>query len=150
MSDTMRFKAQALDNISPDHYQYNGELLGEDSAWCGMITRKISEIAIDGIYLLKDESGAEIMHHGGFTLIQCDSEQRDVAGRRAPILCYDVIVFGEDPSHIVAGIVDFAKKIGRAVDQSQLQRIATKLKEKPRKSFLRSLFRTVSTKTRIG
>lgn len=150
MIATLGFKAQALDNVSPDHYHLNGKLLGKNTNREGWITREISEIAINGTYLLKDADGVEIIQHNGYVLMQCYSEQRDAAGRSAPVLCFGAITLGEDPQWVIDEIVDFAKKIGRTVDQSQLQRIATKLKENPRKSFLRNLFRTASLKTRIG
>nr|WP_294503901.1 hypothetical protein [uncultured Rhodopila sp.] len=130
----LRFKAQALDNTSPDHYQIGDELLTvEDQAQRRQVTNMISEVARNGTPLLKAGGAELIFQHRDF-LAQVYSEQRDHAGRRAPILCCGEFNHSDDPQAIIQAIIGFAAKIGRTVDPGHIQAIRDKFAKSKKKS----------------
>ena len=127
MSGPLSFKAQALDNTSPDHYQIGDEILpDEDHARPRQVTNVISEVARKGTPVLK-AGGAELILQGPRFLVQVYSVERDRAGRRAPILCCGEFSRSDDPQAIIQAIERFAKNIGRTVEPGHIQAIRDSL-----------------------
>ncbi|KPF86310.1 hypothetical protein IP70_08375 [alpha proteobacterium AAP38] len=130
----MSFKAQALDNTSPDHYQIDNELLtDDDEARCRQVTKAISEVALEGKRSLKAD-GAELITDRLRFLVQVYSEQSDRSGRRAPILCCGELDREDDlwaeRRVIIDAIQSFAAKIGRTVERRHIQAIENELARK--------------------
>jgi len=124
MTKDFFYKAQSLDNTSPDHYAIGSNLVGEvDDGSRSKITRDISEVARKG-KVLWEKNGAELIVYSPNRpkkfIIQVYSEGLDQAGRRAPLLCCGE--FDETNSVVeqillaTEGIKVFATKIGRSVD----------------------------------
>ena len=118
------YKAQALDNTSPDHYKIGSNLVGEaDDRKRSEITRAISEVARKGRVLWEND-GAELIvyrpNRPKTFLIQVYSEGLDQAGRCAPLLCcgafHDVNSIVKEILSATEGVKVFAKEIGRSVD----------------------------------
>ncbi len=131
MIGPLNFKAQALDNTSPDHYQIGNECLRDgDLRRRRQVTNMISVVAREGAQFLKAD-GAELIVDGSRFLVQVYSEQLDRVGRRAPILCcgeYDRIDdLRTGSAAIIQGIHGFAEKIGRTVETAHIQAIEGKL-----------------------
>lgn len=134
MMGQLSFQAQALDNMSPDHYQIGDELLSaENQTGCIYVANMISEVAREGKSLLK-AGGAELTVQRQRFLAQVYSEQLDRAGRRAPILCCGEFSRSDDPQAITRAIQGFAAKIGRTVDPGHIQAIRGGLTELKKKS----------------
>jgi hypothetical protein len=134
MSRPLSFKAQALDNTSPDLYQIGDELLSvEDQARRRQVANMISEVAQEGTHLLKAD-GAELIVRRPCFLAQVYSEQLDHAGRQAPILCCGEFSHSDDPQGIIQAIDGFAAKIGRTVDPEHIQAIRDHLATLKKKS----------------
>ncbi|QCG92717.1 hypothetical protein E6C67_02035 [Azospirillum sp. TSA2s] len=139
MNGPLSFKAQALDNTSPDHYQISDELLpADDQTRRRQVTNQISEVAREGEVLLQ-ANGAELIFHRSRFLVQVYSEQLDQAGRRAPILCCGEFNSNDEPraecENLIQAIRGFATKIGRTVEPEHIQAISgrlAKLKKKNR------------------
>lgn len=124
MSQDFYYKAQALDNTSPDHYGIGGNLVGEtDDGKRSEITRAISEVARKGRVLWEND-GAELIvyrpNRPKSFLIQIYSEGLDQAGRRAPLLCcgkfHDTKSIVKEILSATEGLKVFAREIGRSVD----------------------------------
>jgi hypothetical protein len=140
MSRPLSFKAQALDNTSPDHYQIGEELLSaRDEARCYQVTKTISEIARDGTLRLK-KGGAELFVQRERFLAQVYSEQLDQVGRRVPILCCGAFGLTDDPEAIIEAIHGFAAKIGRTVAPGHIKAVRDGLAEVKKKRCLTLLF----------
>ena len=127
MTNSMQFKAQALDNVSPDNYQSAGRILTEhDQSGRLRVTEEISTISRLGRVQYKQD-GAELILHGRRFLAQVISEQRDAAGRRAAILCCGEFDRRSDPADEAADLVDalgeFATRIGRSIDPTHLNAV---------------------------
>jgi hypothetical protein len=127
MTGPLRFKAQALDNASPDEYQAGGAMLLEhDRSGRLSVTEEISTISRLGKVHLK-QNGAELILHGRRFLAQVVSEQRDVAGRRAAILCCGELDGRSDPAAeaaaLVAGLMEFAAATGRSIEPMHLEAV---------------------------
>jgi hypothetical protein len=125
------FKAQALDNVSPDHYQVGEQIIGsDDQRQRAAVSARISEIALQGKVVVKTDDIEIILYrHDGIQsiLVQIYSDQRDVAGRIAPIVCCGDISCGADLSGIVLAIIRFARNIGRTVDRERHIHLDAKL-----------------------
>lgn len=122
------FKAQSLDNRSPDHYQIGDELISiEAESRRREITNQISEVALKGKFLFKSKGAEFIIHHSRF-LVQVYSLQLDRAGRRAPILCSgelnrdDNLQF--ESRNIINAITKFAARIDRSIEPEHAEVIA--------------------------
>lgn len=131
MKGALSFKAQALDNTSPDLYQIGDEVLNpEDHLARQQITNAISDISRSGDYHLKAD-GAELIAVGRTFLAQVSCQERDTVGRRASIICCGEFGEDEDPAYetelIIGAIHTFASRIGRTVEPLHLQAVRSEL-----------------------
>ena len=114
----LSFRAQSLDNQSPDPVEVNKHLLGkEDVGERQKLAQKISKVSLDGDQVFSEGSHTASLHGDEF-LLQTPSDQRDDAGRIAPILCYGCVPDEPSdswPGDVVKALVDFAERIGRTV-----------------------------------
>ena len=106
------FKAQALDNTSPDHYSVGDAIIDSHDVRAG-ISGFINKIAIDGKTILKSKD-IEVISLGKQILIQVMGNETDVVGRKAPIIC--VCSSNTSTVEIVSKIKGFASSIGRTID----------------------------------
>ena len=131
MKGALSFKAQALDNTSPDFYQLGEEVLNpEDLLARQQITNAISNISRSGDHHLKAD-GAELIAVGRTFLAQVSCQERDKVGRRASIICCGEFGEDEDPAYQTELIIDaihtFAGKIGRTVEPVHIQAVRSEL-----------------------
>lgn len=142
MKEALSFKAQALDNTSPDFYQFGDELLKpEDQVARQQITNTISDVSRNGDYHLKDD-GAELIVAGRTFLAQVSCKERDIAGRRASIVCCGEFAGDEDPAYqtetIIGAIHTFATRIGRTVESTHLEAVRNQLVDLKKKRSMRA------------
>lgn len=83
----LSFWAQALDNSSPDHFEYAGvEIPHANTHSREAIASQVSEAIRSGVELLKDESH-RIIRNRTHLLVEIRGTERDKIGRAAPIVC---------------------------------------------------------------
>lgn len=142
MKGALRFKAQALDNISPDFYQQGDDLITpEDQVARQEITNAISDVSRSGNYHLKAD-GAELIVVGQAFLAQVSCQERDEVGRRASIVCCGEFADDEDPVYqteaITGAIRAFSKRIGRTVEPTHLEAVRNELTALKKKRLIRA------------
>ncbi len=138
MNQILVFWAQALDNTSPDHIELNGkELLHDDTANRQRAVSLMSSIVKAGSEVF-DRDNVRITVDSRRFVVAVPSNERDCAGRIAPIVCC-----GEYNSPVEDGFIDkvkdglggFAKNIGRTVSQKHFDlligQMPLALKKKP-------------------
>ncbi|WP_156784211.1 hypothetical protein [Sphingomonas sp. SKA58] len=138
MKDALYFKAQALDNTSPDLYQYgDSKVVPDEGVMRQQITDLISDISRRGSHHLRAD-GAELIVVDRAFLVQVSCRERDDAGRRASIICCGEFSRDDDPAEqsilIVGAIREFAARIERTVEPCHLKAIDDNLgdlKKKP-------------------
>ncbi len=114
----LSFRAQSLDNQSPDPAEINNRRLTEENVDERQeLAQKISRVSLDGTQVFSEGSHVVSLHHDEF-LLKTPSDQLDDAGRTAPLLCYGHVP--EDPqeswpSEVVTAVVGFAERIGRTI-----------------------------------
>lgn len=109
--DNLSFRAQSLDNQTPDEEVTERRDLAE----------KISEVSLNGTRVFSKGSHTAFLLGDKF-LLKTPSDQLDDAGRIAPILCYGLVP--SDPSEswadvVVNALVDFAKRIDRTISEKK-------------------------------
>ena len=120
MNNQLYFTAQALDNTSSDHYKIGEDILSDNNTVERMaVTELISKITDRGERLILSTE-AELLIWRNLFLIQVYSEQQDVLGRKAPILCCGKLNFIIQPVIIIQAIQQFAENIGRTVSPLHL------------------------------
>ena len=122
----LSFRAQSLDNQSPDPVQINDRhLTEEDVIERQELTQKISKISLEGTRVFSKGLHNAFLHGNKF-LLETPSEQLDVGDINAPILCYGRVP-DQPPvswsSDVVKAVVGFAEHIGWKVS-AQNQEIA--------------------------
>ena len=110
----LSFRAQSLDNQSPDPVQVNDRrLTEEDVAERQELTQKISKISLEGTRVFSVGLHNAFLHGDKF-LLETPSEQKDVGNINAPILCYGRVP-DQPPvswsSDVVKAVVGFAGRI---------------------------------------
>lgn len=131
MKGALSFKAQALDNTSPDFYQHGDDLLNsEDQVTRQKITDAISNVARSGHYYLKAD-GAEFIVLGPTFLAQVSCQERDKVGRRSSLICCGEFADDEEPAYqteiIIDSIHNFATRIGRTVTPAHVEAVRNEL-----------------------
>ena len=114
----LSFRAQRLDNQDPDHMELDQRPLAEeDVAERQELARQISKVSLDGSQVFSKESHAAFLLDNKF-LLKTPSDQKDDAGRIAPIVCYGRVPEPPPASwsgDVVKSVVGFAERIGRTV-----------------------------------
>jgi len=141
MSRIIVYLAQALDNVSAAHVELEGASLKEDEK----IRR---EEAVSRISYVKKKgkdiySGDQVRLTGYRRLfvLEVPSAGTDVAGRRAPMVCYGQYPDSSDTefaSDVVQEIQAFASRIGRSISSEALTNVQTSLEELKKKSIKRN------------
>lgn len=113
--DNLSFRAQSLDNQTPDEEVTERRDLAE----------KISEVSLNGTRVFSKGSHTAFLLGDKF-LLKTPSDQLDDAGRIAPILCFGHVP-DEPPkswsSDVVNSLVGFAERIGRTISDDK-QKVA--------------------------
>ena len=122
----LSFRAQSLDNQSPDPVEINKHLLGkEDLGERQELAQKISKVSLSGTQVFSKGSHTASLHGEEF-LLKTPSGQWDDDGRTAPLLCYGCVPdepLDSWPGDVVKAVVGFAERIGRTVSPKN-QKIA--------------------------
>ena len=120
----LSFLSQRLDNQDPDHMELNGcQLAEEDVDKRQKLDRQISEVSWDGSQVFSEEYHAAFLLDDKF-LLKTPSDQRDEAGRIAPILCYGRVPPEPSelwPGDVVEALIAFAGRISRTVSEKSAE-----------------------------
>lgn len=122
MMQAKAFQAQSLDNSSPDHLRLAGaaeELRGSARA---QVYSTMAGISSQG-KLLFAQDGVRLLFKGNSAVLQVVPEERDKAGRLAPVMCWieqdGVDASKPQPADAVwSSIADFSAAIGRSFSAS--------------------------------
>tara|TARA_R110000787_G_scaffold86057_11_gene183395 strand:+ start:10340 stop:10822 length:483 start_codon:yes stop_codon:yes gene_type:complete len=125
MNASLCFKAQSLDNTSPDHYQIGTDLLTDnDTIRRQEIADKIADIMRQRSFPLKS-NGAELILYRRKFLAQVHAVQTDEAERRAPIICIGEFdqkrASRADVQCVIQALEDFAAKINRTIEPEHIK-----------------------------
>ena len=116
MTPPLLFWAQNLDNVGPDHFAQDATPIDEDDAVRSQrIVGHVADVARGGAVAYEFDAVTVRARDADFT-VEVISAERDVRGRRAPILCYGA--FPDEPATdwpdtVVAGVAAFMRQIGR-------------------------------------
>ena len=115
----LSFRAQSLDNQSPDPVEVNNQCLTkEDVSERQELAKKISKVALDGTQVFSEGTHTASLHGNKF-ILKMPSDQLDNADRVAPILCYGHVPDEQPPASWSGGVVNamvgFAGRIGRTI-----------------------------------
>jgi hypothetical protein len=146
--------AQALDNASPDHFDFRGEeLSADDSRRREEAVSLVSSVIKKGRRVYPDKvsdpdkvSGVVLTADDGHFVLEVPSAQRDRAGRIAPIVCYgDYNAAGGDAlgDSAADALYKFATRIGRTLQPEHLERARASFKALKKKSPTTKILRTV-------
>jgi hypothetical protein len=138
--------AQALDNASPDHFDFRGaELSLEESDRRQEAVSLVSRVIKRGARIY-EENGVLLTADDRHFVVEVPSAQLDNAGRTAPIVCY-----GEYDGRVgvalapaaAAALSDFAKRIGRTLQPEHFKLVQDSFETLKKKSSTTKLVRTV-------
>ncbi|HEV7368292.1 hypothetical protein [Arenibaculum sp.] len=118
------FKAQALDNRSPDHYRVRGEDLAPGDATRRQKAASLLSSVTKAGGRVFDQDGVRLTVHGDRFVVSVPSAERDVAGRVAPILCHGKLGAGrraELGARVAEGLDAFAQHVGRSIDPAKAE-----------------------------
>ena len=161
MSDlALSFRAQSLDNQSPDPVVANKRLLGkEDVRERQELAQKISKVSLDGTQVFSEGSHTASLHGDEF-LLKTSSNQLDEAGRIAPILCYGCVPdepLDSWPRDVVKAVVGFAERIGRTISEDNqemvrlgVEAIISAKEQQKRRSWMRVILILVIVMAVLG
>ena len=109
----LAYWAQHADNVSPDHYQWEGEGLPEGEPRRNDVQSAVFSVTKEGRELSRDGGNRVVLNDDRF-VIQSAGADRDVAGRITPL-----VVVGKIPAHadedwkdsVVKGAEDFLDRL---------------------------------------
>lgn len=146
MTKNLVFKAQALDNSSPDPVELRGEQLApDDSAKRQEAASLVSSVIKSGSRIY-EKDGVLLTEDGRRFVVEVPSVERDVVGRIAPIICcgnYDSTVDDAFSATVVVDLNDFSKRIGRNILPKHIQLAQESFTVLKKKSGTRKLLRLV-------
>lgn len=123
MNSKFTLWAQALDNTSPDHIEVRGEILAAADA----LQRQAAVSRVAGVVKREKwtfkEGWVRLVADGSHFVFEIPSEQRDSAGRIAPIVCcgdYDSTLCDVLGSSTASALTGFASRIGRTLSPAHL------------------------------
>ncbi len=133
MTYELELYAQALDNVSPDHFRSGDESLPPSDPRRSKIVDRFSQVNVTGRTLHKTEF-AELKVRGREFVLRIVPKQLDEAGRVSPVVCVgrrprgaaDLPVWTETLIERVSG---FARAAGRPLDDAALVELGAQLKE---------------------
>lgn len=130
----LAFRAQSLDNESPDPLVQNSErILDTDSETRRDIARRISDVSRSGKRRLlrskrgrRTSSAASLFHFKDEFVLTIPTQQRDRIGRLSPIVCYGCLgdQHAKDwPGDVVCQLRVYADSIGRTILADQYDEV---------------------------
>lgn len=142
MTEKFILWAQALDNISPDHFDVRGEELSDDdSARRQEAVSSVSNVIKHGTCVFED-SGVLLTADNHHFVLEVPSAQRDSACRTAPIVCYGACDAAAGDALVASATVAleyFAKRIGRSLQPEHLNLVRASFEALKKKSLATKL-----------
>lgn len=123
---SLSFWAQALDNVSDDHFQTNGQIVDESNRLLRrQLAANISRLTRG--YVLFEDRNVTLTHDKFDFIIRVSCIQKDAGGRTSTVVC-----FGRAPINIndawIESVIDelkhFADSIGRSLESDALSNIS--------------------------
>lgn len=119
MMPTFSFRLQAADGLSPAHLEMEGRSVPDDAA--GERATAAEQIVTIGEHgkVVHEQGAAELLRDGDWVMIKVHANERDDAGRLAPILGWGRVAGGdlEEVGHaLLTGLQQFAERTGRTVN----------------------------------
>lgn len=119
MMSPFSFRLQAADGLSPAHLEVEGRSVPDDAE--GERATAAEQIVTIGEHakVVHEQGGAELLRRGDWVMIKVHANERDDAGRLAPILGWGRMAGGnlEEVGHaLLTGLQQFAERIGRTVN----------------------------------
>ncbi len=146
MTEKFILWAQALDNVSPDHFDDRGEELSADaSARRQDVVSLVSSVIKSGTRVY-EVSGVLLTADNFHFVLEVPSAQRDNVGRTAPIICYgdyDAAIEDELGDSAVVALGAFVKRIGRTLQTEHINLVRDSFDSLKKKSSIVRLLRTV-------
>lgn len=141
MKDKLILWAQALDNLSPDHFQMRGlELEIDNSNDRQEAVSLASKVTKFGVCIF-DNGGVKLTIYRQHFVVKVLSIERDCAGRLAPIICYGGYSTDSDintiSDSVAAAIGEFALKIGRNIQSEHVELIRDSFKKLKKKLIVK-------------
>jgi len=134
--------AQSLDNTSPDHiYKGNKKLLPKDNIQRQEAVSHVSKIVMSGSRIF-DKRGVRLTESAQFFVVEVLSEERDQAGRIAPLICcgpYELTKSDALSASVIKGLDNFARQIGRNILPEHLELVSEVFKIFKKKIFAKKL-----------
>lgn len=144
MTERLIFWAQALDNLSPDHIDFDGEELSlDDTARRQNAVSLVSRVIKNGTRII-DKQGFRLTEEGQHFVVEVLSVERDHAGRNAPIICYgEYDSTGSDAlsKSVSDAIGCFAKRISRNILSDHFELLREAFATLKKQSLLRKIKR---------
>ncbi|MGK5024872.1 hypothetical protein [Janthinobacterium sp. RB2R34] len=144
MSDRFILWAQALDNVSPDHFQVNGKVLAPDETIQRQEVVSVVSNVIKRGERICEKSGVLLTADESHFVMEIPSAQLDSAGRSAPIVCYGDYNATVDPVLGASATVildDFARRIGRTLQAEHFELVQASFEALKKKSSTTKLIR---------
>jgi len=146
MRDKFILWAFALDNTSPDHFEVRGRVLdAADTSQRQEAVSFVSSVVRREKWTFK-ERGMRLTADGSHFLLEVPSEQRDSAGRTAPIVCcgdYEATICEALGASTAVALNDFAKRIGRTLSPAHLDLVPVFFDNLKKKSSTKKLLRAL-------
>lgn len=137
MKNKFSYWAQALDNSSPDHIILEGEgTLPEDQIKRQQVVKLVSAVIKRGVRIF-DAGGLKLTVNSPNFVVELPSEQRDVVGRIAPLICYGQIDYLEvehSGNEVFEGLSGFARSIERTISLEYSEFISSAFERLKKKS----------------
>ena len=123
MNQCLILRAQALDNASPDLFEFVGYNNPTDEPTQEQAARMIFAV-IKGAKHVFDDNGMRLTVDDTHFVARVLCEERDIAGRGAPIVCYgecDLLCTDTLSDNVVTALVGFAERIERTIQPNHLE-----------------------------
>ena len=115
MTSPFSFRLQAADGLSPAHLEVEGRSVPDDAEReRATAAEQIVTIGEHG-KVVHEQGGAELLRRGDWVMIKVHANERDDAGRLAPILGWGQVAGGdlEEVGHaLLTGLQQFAERTG--------------------------------------
>ena len=146
MNAELAFWAQSLDNSAPDHMSDGGRVLAPDETSVRQsVVGRVSRVTREG-ERLADVDGVILTWSGDEFVLEITAEERDVAGREAPMSCHGQIP-GSEPSGWPEDVLErfdaFAADIARSIPPDAKRAGIRKLNELQKKKRQRTTRRAL-------
>ncbi|MCL2823573.1 MAG: hypothetical protein FWD57_06240 [Polyangiaceae bacterium] len=147
MNKRFILRAQALDNASPDLFEFVGNTDPKNNPTQEQAAMMIFTV-IKGAKHVFDDNGMRLAANNTHFVARVLCEQRDIAGRGAPIVCYgeyDLQCIDTLGNMVVTAITGFAKQIDRTIQPDHLELVCKYFDELKKKAVQRQRTRSLVT-----